>query len=540
MISMSGTNQRGQKRQPHTERSLPNQTGFTLTELVIGIVVLAIVAISFATLFTALVRSGLAAKRVAVASSLATNQIEYLKSLPYDNLAVAGGSIYISNPLPATKTEKIDGFTYTIRTSINYIDDAFDGCTTYPTQALKEKLCRNFPPPASVTANDNNAGDYKIVNVSVENATGTKLATLDTQIAARVAETSSTTGALIVNVIDDNGSPVQGATVTVTNTTITPNANLSDSSDASGIAIFYNLPPDSAAFDYTVSASKANFSSLTTIIPSGTLVPTYSSQKVFTQASSYVTLLIKPQGQYSLIAEAVDTSGAALSGIRLYAKGGYKRFTSTTNTTYYFDNLTPSDTRPTTGADGISTFSNLVPGPYYFCGNSGATSCTVGAATRFLVAAIPYSGSDSYLPLDVPISDPTNPPTTTHLYGGNNYLQKARLIFSASSTFPRITTLSENEISLASANLSAFAFSLTGVNLPCSSSAASCSTTVAVLQASNTYTASCTGTSAGTKVDCTVNLTGIVAGSTQLRVASGGNTYTSPADLSLGSFNVVP
>lgn len=514
--------------------------GFTLVELVIGITVLAIVAISFTALFTALVRSGLVAKRKAVASTLATSRIEYLKSLPYDSLAVAGGSIYATNPLPATTTQKVDGFTYTIKTSINYVDDAFDGCTTYPTQAIKEKLCRNYPPPASQTTNDTNAADYKIINVSVQNSTGGTLASVDTQIAARVAETSSTTGALIVNVIDGNGNPLQGATVSVTNTTITPNVSVGDNTDSNGIAIFYNLPPDTGAFDYTVTASLSNYSTLATIIPSGSLTPTYPSQKVFTQASSYVTLTIKPQGPNSIVLEAVNTANSPLANLKIYTKGGYKRYTATTNTAYYFDNLSPSDTRPTTDAGGLASIQNLVPGPYYFCGDAGATSCTIGATTYYLIAAIPYTGNTAYLPISVPTYSSSDPPVTTFPYNSLNFYQKARLIFSTTSGFPRISSLNNQEVSLSASNLSSFTFQITGTNLPCNSNPASCTTTVVVSQGATNYPASCTGTSGGTSLSCSANFTGIAQGATRLAITSGGNTYTSPADLNLGSFYVVP
>lgn len=517
--------------------------GFTLVELVIGITVLAIVAISFTALFTSLVRSGLVAKRKAIALSLATNQVEYLKSLPYDSLAVAGGSIYAQNPLPATKTEKVDGFTYTIKTSINYIDEAFDGCTSYPTQALKEKLCRNYPPPASQTTNDTNAADYKVINVSVLNASGGNLATVDTQVAARVAETSSTTGALIITVNDATGNPLQGATVSVSNTTITPSVAVGDTTDANGIAIFYNLPPDTNGYDYRITGSKTDYSTLTTLVPASPLQPVYSSQQIFTQASSYVTLTLKPQGPNSLIVEAVNTAGSPLSNMRIYAKGGYKRYTASTDTSYYFDNVTP-DTRPTTNASGLATISNLVPGPYYLCGDSGATSCVIGSTTHYLVAAIPYSGSSAYAPINVPTYTAASPPSPLFDFSGTDYYQKARLIFSTSSTFPRITGLSGHEVALSSGSLSTTAFTITGVNLPCSTTPASCATAVRIIQGSNTYTASCTGPTSGANVgrilSCTANLTTISAGTTQLTIQTSNGTYTSPADLVLGSLNVIP
>src|SRR5262249_18768441 len=123
------------------------EAGFTLVELTVAMSIMAVITVSFMGLFTTLVRSTVIAKREAVALSLATNQMEYIKSLPYDNLAVVGGSIYSTHPIPATVTKALNGVTYTIKTSINYVDDAYDGCTNYPTQQLKQTYCRNYPPP---------------------------------------------------------------------------------------------------------------------------------------------------------------------------------------------------------------------------------------------------------------------------------------------------------------------------------------------------------------------------------------------------------
>ncbi len=515
---------------------LGHQKGVSLVELVIGLAVLSVVFLSFLMLFTSLVNSSVVAKRKSIATSIATTHIEYLKSLPYDLLAVQGGSIYSANPLPATKTETVDGFRYTIKTSINYIDDAFDGCMTYPSQELKEKLCRNYPPPASQINNDTNAADYKIINVKVENDAGNRLIELGTQIASRVAETSSTTGAMIINVIDDNGNPIQGANVNLTNSTLNPVINLSDSSDANGIAIFYNLPTDTSGFDYKINASKLAHSTLETIKPSGSLQPTYPSQNVISQQSSYVTIVLRPQNQNSIIAEAFTTTGAPISNLRIALKGGYKSYSLPTNTAYYYDNTSP-DNRPTTDASGLFGVKDLTPGPYFFCGDTGTTSCRAGSTNHYLVAAIPYNGYAGYNPTLVPTTAESDS-FTSYIYNGDSYKQKVRLIFSTSSSFPRISTISTSEVSLSGSTLSNFDFSITGSNLPCSSS--SCQTSVRVVQASNTYTATCSGISGNTRLDCYVNLSGISIGSSQLVIQNSGGTYTSPADLPLGGFNVVP
>ena len=460
--------------------------------------------------------------------------------MSYDSLAIAGGSIVATSPLPATSTQKINGVTYTTKTTIDYVDDAYDGCGSYPTQALKQTYCRNYPPPSGAPATDLNPADYKIIHVAVYAPSATKLAEVDTQVSARVAETASTTGALFVSVLDDNGNPISGATVQVTDTTIIPNVNVTDSTDGNGIAIFYGLPPDISGYDYTITGSYNAYSSLTTIAPSGTLQPNYPNQQLFSQQSSFVTLTLKPQGANSLIVETTDTSGNPLGNVKAYIKGGYKKYTLSTNTAYYYDNMTPSDTRPVTDSNGFTTVSNLVPGPYIFCGDAGATSCTIGNTTYYLAAAVPYGGTNPFNPINVPTYNASSPPATTFTYNGNAYLQKVRLMLTTNSSFPRVFTLTPDDVSLATSPINSFSFQVTGANLTCSNVPASCATSVKFLQGSNTYTASCTGNATGATMNCTVNLSGLTVGSTQLVIKNGANTLTMPASPLIGGFSVTP
>ena len=514
--------------------------GFTLTEVLIANIVFAIVALSFISLFAALVTSASLAKRKAVALTLATNQMEYLKSLPYDSLAVSGGSIYSTNPLPATVTKSVNNFPYTIKTSISYADDAYDGCAAYPTQALKQKYCRNYPPPTGAPTTDTNPQDYKAINIQVIGAGNLKLAEVDTQVGARVAETNSTTGALFVSVIDDAGNPVTSADVSIVDPTVSPAVNLGDQTDSNGIAIFYGLPPDTTNYDYVISASKSGYSGLSTISPSGSLQPNYPSQQIITQQSSFVTLVIKPIGANSLVIETTNTSGSALGNVKVYVKGGYKKYNATTDTTYYYDTMTPSDTRPVTDASGFATLSNLVPGPYIFCGDIGATSCSVGGTTYYLVAAVPYGGTNAFNPINVPTYLASSPPAITFAYNSLNYLQKVRLMLTTDSSYPRINTLSPDDASAASGTLSAFTFTITGTNIPCTASGSGCGTTVKFVQGSNTYTATCTGASAGTQLNCTVNLTGASNTMAQISLSVSGKTITIPAGSLIGGINVGP
>ncbi len=517
-----------------------SESGYTIVELITVIVVVAIVSASALNLYESLVGSAVIAKRQAVASTLASNQMEYLKSLPYDDLAIAGGPIVANTYLPATSTTTVDGDTFKITTSISYVDDAYDGCGSYPTQALKLKYCVNYPPPSGAPATDTNPADYKDVDVIVTDTSKIQLAELDTHIAALVAETASNTGALFINVVDNSGNPIEGATVNIVNTSVTPNVNVTDTTDQFGNDIFYDLPPSTSGYHYTITASLNNYSSLTTIPPNGSLQPTYTSLNLISQSSSYVTLTLEPEGPNSLVIETTDTSGNPLPNAKIYVKGGYKKYTATTDTTYYYDTLTPSDIRPVTDSNGLAALTNLVPGTYIFCGDAGATSCSVSGTTYYLAAAVPYGGVNPLAPLLVPTYTASNPPAITYSYNGNSYYQKVRLMLTTNSSFPRVGSMNPYDVSLTGGTISNFAFTITGANLPCSSNASSCTTHIKFIQGSNTYTASCTGSAAGTQLNCTINLTGASTGNTQLVITVNSYTLTLPASPLLGGAIVTP
>jgi len=501
--------------------------GFTLVELMVSLVIISILVISLFGLFITLVHSATLAKQRAVALTLATNQMEYLKSLPYDNLIVIGGAIAGTGVIPPSSPKTVNNAHYTVNTSINYVDDAYDNCgNIYSTTAQKLQYCRNST--AATPTTDTNFADYKVVHVSVLNAGSTQLASVDTQIASRVSETASNTGAIVITVVDGTGTPVSGATVNATDTTVAPTVNATDTTDGNGLAIIYKATPD-AGNDYVITASKSGYSTLTTIAASGSLQPTYQNQKVITQQASALTMKLYPMTANSLVVETTNTSGTALAGVKVYAKGGYKKYTATSDTSYYFDNMSGTDSRPTTDGSGLAAISSLVPtNGYTFCGDAGATSCAVGGTAYYLAAAVPYSGANSLGPITIPIYDTNNPPATPYTYNGTQYVQKVRLMLTTNAAFPRVFTMDPDDVSLSGGPLSSVLVTITGANLT--------SATAKFTQGSNTYTGTGCTTSA-TQLKCSYNFSTLTTGTAQLTVTNGSGTLTLPT-APLGGLNV--
>jgi len=498
---------------------MANQRGFTLVELLISMVVIGIISVGFFSLYTSLISSSVLAKQRAVAGMLASNQIEYLRSLPYDNLAVSGGNIISNSYIAGTVTKRINGTNFTVVTSIVYADDAYDGCGPYPTLDLKKKYCRNFLAPGNSgnnSASDQNPADYKLAHVIVKNPGGAQLAVLDTQIAARVAETASATGALFITVTDPSGAAVPDANVRIANSTVSPAVNGVGISDNNGLVIFYGVPPDNG-LDYIVSVDKPGYSSINSLRPSGSLQPTYSNLKVLSQQSSYLAVVIAPMRSESLIIEATDLTGTPLSGLKVYVKGGYKKYTLASNTAYYFDNLNPIDTRSVTDAAGITTLDNLPPvNEYFFCGDNGSQDCTIGGVTYYLVAALPYGGKNSLAPIAVPAANDNE--VSSFTIGSTTYRQKVRLLLTTNSLFPRLSDISPNSINT-SDNLHSVKVVFTGYNL--------INSTATLSKDGVGYTDN-NCISNATQLTCNYDLSGVTPGDMQVKIRNSSGTVILP------------
>jgi hypothetical protein len=490
-----------------------NESGFTIAEVVVSVVILTIFSISVMSAYFVMVGSAATARLKSKGLSVGTEQIEYLRSLPYDNLAVEGGSINTSaTKIPASKEVTVGSDTFKVETTIVYVDDAFDGCLTYP--SAQSYLCRNGPAKSGLPV-DSNPRDYKVADVVVKEKNSQKeISRVSTQIAARVAETGGATGAIIVVVVDSTGQVISGATVTISNSTVSPQVNQSVGTDVNGTALFLDATPDSGK-DYVITATKSGYSSLTTIASSGSLLPTYPNISVLAQQVTSSTMLIDQVASDSLLVKVVDSNGTPRPGSQFSIRGGVKLYTSVVDQTYSYN-----QSAITTNSSGEYLFNNLTPGQYELCYSSSL--CQSG---RYAIALHSTFGSQSWQPFTVE-------PGITNQLGGTP-MQTVTLYTSSSSSYPRLRSISPGSISATANNLDDVEIIINGTNLS--------GALVQLRQSGVDTTGATVGVDTGTSIRRAFNLSGKTGPFEVVVTGSGGIvTQNGLAPGTLGGFNVTP
>lgn len=215
--------------------------GLTLVDVVVGTALVLVVFVGlFGILRASLQVAGLA-KLKAAATELASSQIEYIRSLEYDDVGTDGG--IPAGAIPQTATTTSAGLSYEVRTYIAYVDDDADGI--------------GGADATGITA------DYKVAKVTVTYEVNgiSREITLVTNVAPQGIETTTGGGTLQINVVDAVGGPVSGATVRIQNASTSPAIDLSTFSDAYGQVL---LPGAPTSTEYRIDVSKTGYSSAQT------------------------------------------------------------------------------------------------------------------------------------------------------------------------------------------------------------------------------------------------------------------------------------
>lgn len=215
--------------------------GASLIDTIVGIALMLLVFVGVAAAFQLSIEVVNNNKARTGAVSLAQEQIEYIRSLAYDNMGVSGG-IPAGN-VPQIETVALNGVSYTRRTLIRYYDDPKDGFGAGDTN--------------NITADSKEVK----VEVSWNSKNGLRSIALSSRASPAGIEQLIPGGTISIAVQNAALAPLSGATVRIVNASTTPAIDITSLTDSAGVTSFIGAP---AASGYQVNVTKTGYSSAQT------------------------------------------------------------------------------------------------------------------------------------------------------------------------------------------------------------------------------------------------------------------------------------
>lgn len=221
------------------EKKNKNQKGFTLMEVIVSVGIFVILISAVVQIYVLIVEQISSYREQTEISSLANQYIEIARNLPYSAVGTLNGNPYGElADLPNALSVNLGGNDYKIYYAISYVDDPADGTI----------LAGTDPAP----------NDYKQIKLYIENVKKNVTSNFLTNVSPKGLEGMASGGALYISVINAVGEAVPGATINIVNTAVTPNINLTRTSDATGHWIEVALPV--SANNYHIVVTKTGYS----------------------------------------------------------------------------------------------------------------------------------------------------------------------------------------------------------------------------------------------------------------------------------------
>ncbi len=267
--------------------------GFTLIEILIAMAIITIIAGSFFALFNTVLKL-VQIKQIKIeAASLATEQMEIVRNMPYNSVGVAGG--IPSGSIPQNQTLARSGTSFTVRADVRYVDDPYDGVLGGPTL---------LPPQQD----DLFSTDYKLVKFTIgwNTVWGNGSMFFLTNVVPKGIETSASGGVLKIKVFDASGAPVPQADVDIINSSQSIALN-NIKTDNNGIAFFPGAP-ESVNF-YQITVDKPGFSQSRTYgmdDPTGNVSPNPLHASVFVGTTTEISFSIDQLSELTIATEEID------------------------------------------------------------------------------------------------------------------------------------------------------------------------------------------------------------------------------------------
>jgi hypothetical protein len=268
-----------------------NNRGQVLIEVIIATALIAILGLAvfrLASLSFELIsftRARIAARH------LGLEKIEIIKNLPYEDTGTVGG--IPSGVIDPSESIQRNGISYSVRTSIIYIDDPYDGLA--PT--------------------DLNPTDYKRARVEVS-WSGIARSSRNPIVLITDISTSKDVevegGVINVLVFNANGDPLPQTTVRIISTGLTPPIDVTQETNASGIVSLPGTPECVACYRITV--TKAGYSSDRTYSIQEVANPVKQDVGVFSDQITQISFAIDKISTLQVISRNDAASGYSVFG----------------------------------------------------------------------------------------------------------------------------------------------------------------------------------------------------------------------------------
>lgn len=270
--------------------------GFTLLEALIGLGILAIVSVAIYQGYGSVLDIVQSAQYNTAALSIIETQIEVVRNMRYEDVGVVGG--IPAGTLPASSSVTLGGVPFTLNASVRNVDDPFDGT-------------------AGGSPDDPSPADYKLVQFAVtcDTCPRYRVISMATYVAPKNLENPSLNGVLAISVFDAEGFPVSGATVRITNSSVSPPVSITDTTDAAGLLQLYDVATSSAG--YRVVVSKSGYSTDRTYSPADVANPLKPDLTVAEQQLTLASFAIDRVSTLALTARDSRCRGASAMDVRM-------------------------------------------------------------------------------------------------------------------------------------------------------------------------------------------------------------------------------
>ncbi|MCA9355959.1 hypothetical protein H6790_00300 [Candidatus Nomurabacteria bacterium] len=254
--------------------------GTTLIETLVATAFFLVVSLAIYQAWATIVKLNNKIKIKEIMTTLANEEFERVRNMPYANIGVGAGGVPPGTLDPSTNYIK-EGLTFRVDRTVRNIDNDFDGTE-------------------GGTPDDDAPADQKQVELKiryVEGGSTVNMETFTTLVSPKGLENSTGNGSLKIIVIDAEGDPVPAANVRIRNYEASPTIAIDDQVGADGELTIVDAPPYTQAYEIYVDKT-SSFSSDQTYDSTdlGGATPTLPHATVLENDLTQITLSIDKYG----------------------------------------------------------------------------------------------------------------------------------------------------------------------------------------------------------------------------------------------------